>query len=598
MGALFAVSLTFFGASYYIIVVLLLLSLLPFHDVAEILVCKTIHLFKEPHILPEIDFSDGIPDDFRTLIVYASLIANKDSAARTLECMESTHLANRDINLPVAILTHFGDSVEAAVTEDEENLLDFVLSGIHSLNEKHGRDQFFLFHRDRAWNTVSGKWTGWERKRGGVEKLNKWLLGKIEGEEYREWGSDKTFSVIAGDVDSVGNVTKVILLDSDNILSDGYARRLVGMAAHPLNQPVIDEETDIVVKGYGVLQPFPIPSKDSCSRSFYARMEGWHRRPDGAHHYILQSLQDLLHEGTYIGKGIYDVATHERVLSHRFPANQLLSHDKVESGFLRAALVQNVFVLEEAVDNFLGGISQIERWLRGDKQVLAWVLPKIPNSKREYVRNHLSAFSRWNLMWPIKKQLSIPSLVILCAVGWFVPQFPTWLCSLILIGVVGFSYLIVPVKLKSPGSSAVGIVRGLVSTIIYLSFYLHRALSILEAWVRITLQIPEGTYLADSLDKVKRDPGLSSYGKFKKILCILVTSILRKPNIDWVTAGEVKRKKEIYSLTGICRTMLPSIVVSLILGLGCLVFVEGVMYVLPIVGLWLAAPLIVYATSR
>ena len=598
MGALFAVSLTFFGASYDIIVVLLLLSLLPFHDVAEILVCKTIHLFKEPHILPEIDFSDGIPDDFRTLIVYASLIANKDSAARTLECMESTHLANRDINLPVAILTHFGDSVEAAVTEDEENLLDFVLSGIHSLNEKHGRDQFFLFHRDRAWNTVSGKWTGWERKRGGVEKLNKWLLGKIEGEEYREWGSDKTFSVIAGDVDSVGNVTKVILLDSDNILSDGYARRLVGMAAHPLNQPVIDEETDIVVKGYGVLQPFPIPSKDSCSRSFYARMEGWHRRPDGAHHYILQSLQDLLHEGTYIGKGIYDVATHERVLSHRFPANQLLSHDKVESGFLRAALVQNVFVLEEAVDNFLGGISQIERWLRGDKQVLAWVLPKIPNSKREYVRNHLSAFSRWNLMWPIKKQLSIPSLVILCAVGWFVPQFPTWLCSLILIGVVGFSYLIVPVKLKSPGSSAVGIVRGLVSTIIYLSFYLHRALSILEAWVRITLQIPEGTYLADSLDKVKRDPGLSSYGKFKKILCILVTSILRKPNIDWVTASEVKIKKEIYSLTGICRTMLPSIVVSLILGLGCLVFVEGVMYVLPIVGLWLAAPLIVYATSR
>jgi len=597
MGALFAVSLTFFGASYDIIVVLLLLSLLPFHDVAEILFCKTIHLFKEPHILPEIDFSRGIPDDFRTLIVYASLIANKDSAARTLACMESTHLTNRDINLPVAILTHFGDSFEAAVTEDEGNLLDFVLSGIHSLNEKHGHGQFFLFHRDRTWNTVSRKWTGWERKRGGVEKLNKWLLGKIEGEEYREWGSDKTFSVTAGDTASVGNISKVILLDSDNILSDGYARRLVGMAAHPLNQPVIDEETDIVVKGYGVLQPFPIPSKDSCGRSFYARMEGWHRRPDGAHHYILQSLQDLLHEGTYIGKGIYDVATHERVLSHRFPENQLLSHDKVESGFLRAALVQNVFVQEEAVDNFLGGISQIERWLRGDKQVLAWVLPKIPNSKREYVRNPLSAFSRWNLMWPIKKQLSIPSLVILCAVGWFVPQFPTWLCSLILIGVVGFSYLIVPVKLKSPGSSAVGIVRGIVSTIIYLSFYLHRALSILEAWVRITLQIPEGTYLADSLDKVKRDPGLSSYGKFKKILCILVTSILRKPNIDWVTASEVKIKKEIYSLTGICRTMLPSIVVSLILGLGCLVFVEGVMYVLPIIGLWLAAPLIVYAIS-
>ncbi len=597
-SAFFAIWLIWLGVSPSLIVILTLLFILPIHDTAEIVICKVIKIIFKPHLLPEMDFTEGIPDEYKTLIVYASLIASKDAVARTLECMENTHLNNKDNNLPIAILTHFRDSAEEDVTEDEKDLLNFTAEAIEDLNEKYGRDQFFLFHRDRKWNTVSQNWVGWERKRGGVEKLNTWLLGKIENEGYREYGSGKTFSIIAGNIDTLDQISKVILLDSDNVLSGGYATRLVAKASHPLNQPVVSETDEIVVSGYGILQPFPIPSKKSCTRSFYARMEGWHRRPDGPHHFILQTLQDLFKEGTYIGKGIYDVATHERVLANRFPDNQLLSHDKVESGFLRAAFMPDVLVLEEALDNFLAGIIQIERWLRGDKQTLRWTLPITVNSNRKFVINPLSLFSRWNLIWPIKKQLSVPSLVAFCALGWFVPQLSSWWCSLFLAGIIAFPYIVVPIRLQFPVSSLVGIARGLVSAVVYASFSLHRALSILTAMFRVTFQFPERKYVKNSLRKLKEASNIGVFHKLAKGLWILIGSVLRRPDINWVTASQVKDQRKIYTFQGIWEVMLPSIVICTALSVGCFIFVDGLIYILPILGLWFVAPFIVYATSR
>ena len=603
-GVLFVMWLIWLGVPSALVAILTLLFLLPIHDTAEIIVCKGISIFIKPHHLPEMEFTDGIPDEYRTLIVYASLLTSKEATTRALECMEDTHLANVDDNLPIAILTHFRDSAQEDVTWEESELLNFTAAAIEFLNEKHSQGRFFLFHRDREWNTVSRKWIGWERKRGGVEKLNRWLLGKIEGEGYHEQGPGRTFSRITGDISALGQVSKVILLDSDNVLPNDYAKRLVAIASHPLNQPVISETDEIVVQGYGVLQPFPIPTEESCARSFYARMEGWHRRPGGPHHYILESLQNLFREGTYIGKGIYDVATHERVLANRFPDNQLLSHDKAESGFLRAALVPDVFVLEEALDNFLAGISQIERWLRGDKQALLWALPWIPDRKRGLVRNPLSLFSRWNLIWPIKKQLSNLFLIMFCVAGWFVPELPSGWCSLFLIGIIAFPYLVVPLSLRSPVSSITGIVRGLVSTVVYVSFSLHKALLILVAVVRVTFQFPERGYVSNVLRGVKELRGIkeaNNIGVLRELvrnIRLLAGSMIRRPNIDWVTAGEVKGQREIYTLPGICMTMFPSLVICLAVAMGCFIFVEGLIYVIPVLGLWLVAPLIVYATSR
>ncbi|TET65419.1 MAG: hypothetical protein E3J56_15640 [Candidatus Aminicenantes bacterium] len=598
VSIVFAVWLVRLNISPFLVIILTILALLPIQDAAEIIICKGISIFFKPHHLPKMEFTEGIPDEFRTLIVYATLLSNKAAAARTFKHMVNAHLNNKDKNLPVAILTHFKDSSQEEVTEEESELLNFVSLAIKSLNKKHGQDTFYLFHRDRKWNIVSRKWVGWERKRGGVEELNKWLLGKLEGEEYREYGPGKTFSHIAGKVEALGKISKIILLDSDNELPAGSAFRLVAMAAHPLNQPVVNETDKIVVQGYGVLQPFPVPSRESCARSLYARMEGWHRRPNGPHHYILQILQNIFREGTFIGKGIYDVQTHVKVLAGRFPDNQLLSHDKVESGFLRAAFVADVIIMEEALDNFLAGMNQIERWLKGDKQALHWALSKIPNKKWERVRNPLSSFNRWNLIWPIKKQLSVPSLILLCLVGWFEPELPAKWSSLILASMIAFPYLLVPISFRSPVVSLVGIVHGLFSIIVYLAFSLHRAFSIVAAMVRITFQFPERSYVHESLRRMKEAPNLGIIRKFLRTLQILAGSVLRRPRIDWVTASEVKRKRKIYSISGIYAVMFPSLVICLCLGVGCFMFVEEFIFVLPVLVLWFIAPWIVYVTSR
>jgi len=291
------------------------------------------------------------------------------------------------------------------------------------------------------------------------------------------------------------------------------------------------------------------------------------------------------------------VAAYEKVLANRFPDNQLLSHDKAESGFLRPAFVPDIIILEEVQDNFLSGMNQVERWLRGDKQALPWALSKIPNKKRERVRNPVSLLSRWNLIWPIKKQLSGPSLILLCVVGWFVPELPSLWCSLIFAGIIAFPYLIVPLHVRSPFSSLTGIARGLTSSIVYIAFSLHKALSIVVGMVHITFQFSGKQYISDSLREIKEDSNAGVPRKLARIVRIVAGSVFRRPNIDWVTASEVKMQREIYRLSGICATMFPSLVICIALGVGCFVLVEEVVYVLPILGLWFVAPLIVYATS-
>ena len=132
----------------------------------------------------------------------------------------------------------------------------------------------------------------------------------------------------------------------------------------------------------------------------------------------------------------------------------------------------------------------------------------------------------------------------------------------------------------------------------YIAFYLHQALTILAAIVRITFQFPERRHVIDSLKEVTEDSNLGVLRKLARTLQILAGSVLRRPNIDWVTASEVKRQRKIYSLLGICATMLPSLVICIALGVSSFMFVKEFIYVLPIPGLWFVAPLIVYATSR
>ena len=376
-----------------------------------------------PRRLPRLDFSEGIPDEFSTLVVVPSLLLNEKEVRHIVESLEVRYLGNRDPNLQFALLT---DSPDAAEHVDEHNeLVELCSSLINQLNTKYGRDGqgvFFHFHRHRVYNPQENRWMGWERKRGKLLDLNKFLLGE-----------EDNFPVKVGDLSVLPRVRYVITLDSDTRLPRDTAYKLVGTMAHPLNRAVIDRRTNTVVEGYGILQPRVGVSIESARKS---RMASIYSGETGFDIYtcaVSDVYQDLFGEGSFTGKGIYEVDTFQRVLGNRFPSNALLSHDLIEGIYGRAGLVSDVEVIDDYPSHFSAYCRRMHRWVRGDWQILRWLLPRVPNFYGRRVLNPITLLSRWKIFDNLRRSLIELNLFLLLLAGWFVfPGGPLYWTVLIL----------------------------------------------------------------------------------------------------------------------------------------------------------------------
>ena len=318
-----------------------ILSLLCASQLAVALVNWLATLLATPHLLPRMDFSKGIPPESRTLAVVPTMLMSAQNIEDLIEALEVRFLANRDENLHFGLLTDFQDAAEETLPEDEP-LLQLARKRIEELNEKYRNakgDTFFLFHRPRRWNPREQVWMGYERKRGKLADLNSLLRGGDSGT------SRDRFSLIVGDTGVLSNVKYVITLDTDTQLPRDSARQFVGAMAHPLNRAHYDEAKQRVVAGYGILQPRVAVSLPGTNRSRYARMCGSEPGIDPYTRAVSDVYQDLFHEGSFIGKGIYDVDAFEQALNGRFPENRILSHDLIEGCYARAGLLSDVMVV-------------------------------------------------------------------------------------------------------------------------------------------------------------------------------------------------------------------------------------------------------------
>ena len=118
--------------------------------------------------------------------------------------------------------------------------------------------------------------------------------------------------------------------------------------AHPLNRPRFDAAAGRVVAGYAVLQPrvtpsLPVGREGSLFQRVFSSMNGI----DPYAAAVSDVYQDLFGEGSYAGKGIYDVDAFEAALAGRVPDSTLLSHDLFEGIFARAGLASDIEVVEE-----------------------------------------------------------------------------------------------------------------------------------------------------------------------------------------------------------------------------------------------------------
>src|SRR5438270_2118913 len=420
------------GAGFIISAIAALLMLIPASELAlSVLNWDVTHVF-EPRLLPKIDLSKGITSEARTMVVVPVILNDEKTVAALLDKLEITYLANQDEHLHFALLGDFVDAPSESMPNDRE-ILECARDGIEELNGQYSGGapvRFHLFHRPRKWCETEGKWLGWERKRGKLREFNRLVLESRDGE--KEAGGTPAFPVTSfvvatASAELLSQIRYVITLDADTQLPRDAARRLIGAAIHPLNQPRFDRETQRVVGGYSILQPRVSISLESASRSSFARIFSGNTGIDPYTTAASDVYQDLFGEGIYTGKGLYDVDAFEQALDDRVPDQMLLSHDLFESIFARAALGSDIEFLDAYPAYYSSYAMRQHRWTRGDWQIAAWLKRQVPDAQGNKHPNRISAISRWKIFDNLRRSLLAPAIVLLLIAGWTIlPGGPLW----------------------------------------------------------------------------------------------------------------------------------------------------------------------------
>jgi cyclic beta-1,2-glucan synthetase len=464
----------------------LLLLLLPATQAAADFVNNLTAFLVPPRALPKLGFSDGIPDDCLTLVAIPTLLLNEAQVRDLVLDLEIRFLANRDPNLYFALVTDWPDADRPV--EQGDPVLELCRQLIEGLNKRYrldGRSPFFLLHRHRVYNESEGRWMGWERKRGKLLDLNQFLRGEYDA-----------FPVQIGDPTVLPRVRYVITLDSDTQLPRDSAARLIGTAAHPLNQAVVEPTSRMVVEGYGILQPRIGISIQSAARSRLAALCSGQTGFDIYTRAISDVYQDLFGEGIYTGKGIYEVDPLREAVENRFPDNALLSHDLIEGAYARAALVSDIELIDDYPSHFSAFSRRKHRWVRGDWQIMRWTLSRVPDRQGRMIWNPISLISQWKILDNLRRSLLEPGMVLLLLGSWFfLPGFADyWTVAAVgMLFIPAFSSLLfallrIPLHARYlpawARSTASTFLDGIGMSLFSLTFLLHQALLSVDAVTR------------------------------------------------------------------------------------------------------------------
>ncbi|MDP9202491.1 MAG: carbohydrate-binding protein [Gemmatimonadota bacterium] len=560
-------------------VIIALVSLIPASEIGISIINQMIILLMPPRLMSKLELrDDGIPEEYMTAVVVPTLLGSVHGVEEALEHIEVQYLANRDLNLQFAILSDFTDSPTEHSPDDEE-ILAAAATGIKALNARYGlagEDVFFLFHRPRLWNPKQGVWMGWERKRGKLAQFNRFLRG----------GAIDAFSTVVGDTSRLGFVRYVITLDSDTVLPRDVARLLVGTIAHPLNRAQYDSKVGRVTQGYGIIQPRVGVSLTSAHRSYFAAIHSGHPGVDPYTTAVSDVYQDLYGEGSFTGKGIYDVDAFEEATHGRFPENTLLSHDLIEGTWTRAGLATDIEVYDDYPARYLTFTRRKHRWIRGDWQLLGWLKGTVPGPDGP-MRNRLSALSRWKIFDNLRRSLVEIAQLAMLVTGWFLLPGSVIKWTAIVLVTIAFPWLfsLMISLLRPPRDQS------------WLAYYLavgRDAITNTQQFALAVVFLPhQAVVSADAI--------------IRTLYRLLIS---HRKLLEWQTASQVERTMGIGSQLETWRKMWAVTALCLVLGalIGLHVTVGGaytsderflfVMGTLTLALVWLASPSIAFALSH
>jgi len=462
-----------------------------------------------PRTLPKLDFTKGLSEDARTLVVIPTLLGRMEDVEQMTRQIELHYLSNPDPFLQFALLT---DHLDARTMAADDTLLESAAQRIQALNARHGKGgpgPFHLLNREPRWNPAEGRFMGWERKRGKLEELNRLLRG--------DNGTSYTRHV--GSASGLEGIRFVITLDSDTELPMGCAHRMIGLLAHPLNRAEVDARTGRVTSGYTIVQPRIEMSPSSARRTRFSHVFAGDTGFDIYTHAVSELYQDLFGSGIYVGKGIYDVDAFMRSIDGRAPENALVSHDLFEGIHGRAALATDIVLFENYPSSYLTYGMRMHRWVRGDWQLLPWLFPKVPSASGGRVANRLAAIDRWKILDNLRRSLSGPLLFLLLVIAWlWVPGSPAlWTLGALAIFM---------------GPALPGILRGGPA----------RLLGLERCAMGVTFLAYETSVVVDAIARV-----------------VVRMTITRRHMLEWTSAAYAAYRIEAASLRALSwRTMLPS----------------------------------------
>ncbi len=544
-------------------IIFLALLLVPASDVALALVNSLVTRLLKPTALPALDLAGVIPGDCRTVVAVPILLTGQNELTEALANLESQYLASARGEIYFALIAD-GVDAPAAVLERDEELIEAGREGIAALNERYGRgthgDRFLWLYRSRRWNAAQGCWMGWERKRGKLHELNRLLRG----------ATDTTFEISARERAGVpGDVRYVLVLDADTHLPHGTAEKLIAKMSHPLNQARFDPQRRRVVAGYGILQPRVTPSLPSGPGTSLVQMV--FSASPGLDPYafaVSDVYQDLVGEGSFTGKGLYEVDAFEQSLRGRIGENSVLSHDLLEGLFARAAVASDVEVVEPSPDRYDVISAREHRWSRGDWQLLPWLLPGFLRRDSERAWWPIDRIGLWKIFDNLRRTTAPICVLAGLVLAWLVlppPWSLYWTAALI-------------------GSLSVGPLLPILIAVRDRPRHLRREserqalrhdlrVACLRWSLTIAFLADRAWWMTDAIVRTLYRLGIS-----------------KQHLLDWTTAAQSRRQSRLDIASYLTRMRASVVLALVVLGLVLWVVPENFWVAAPWLLLWLAAP--------
>ena len=419
--------LAFFFSKYFIQPRILgfLILFIPISQLISQIMNELIITFVPPAVIPKLDYSKGIPKESKTMVVIPTIVSNTKKIKDMFDILESFYLVNKSDNLYFTLL---GD-VKASDKKDEDyddEISKFGVEYAEKLNEKYKTDLFYFIYRKRIWNPKEDSFLGYERKRGALLQFNKILLG-----EYVDEAKYYNVNMLHG---NKLNIKYVITLDTDTKLVLNSALNLVGAMAHPLNRPVLNSKKTKVVRGYGIMQPRVSVDIEATNKSLYSQIFAGIGGFDTYSAVVPNVYQDCFQEGSFVGKGIYDLKVFNEVLDDTFPDNLILSHDLLEGNYMRCGYVSDIEMIDDFPSKFLTDITRHHRWARGDTQIIGWLFSKVPNANKRMIHNPINLLGKYKILDNIVRMFLNPMLllILLCSFTLSFKRSLFWICFVVL----------------------------------------------------------------------------------------------------------------------------------------------------------------------